>query len=44
VQYESEDGGSNSLDVLATDQMANATIIPLPTEAIIKRLGKGQHL
>ncbi len=28
---------------LATDTMANATIIPLPTEAIAKRLGKGSH-
>jgi hypothetical protein len=43
VQYDSDDTVSNGLDVLATDQMANATIIPMPTEAIAKRLGKGQQ-
>ena len=44
VKYEAqenEETESYSLDVLATDQMANATVIPLPTEAIARRLGKG---
>ncbi len=44
VKYEAqedEETETHSLDVLATDQMANATVIPLPTEAIARRLGKG---
>ena len=44
VQYEAaEEGGDDSLDILSTDTMANAIVIPLPTEAIAKRLGKGSH-
>jgi hypothetical protein len=43
VQYEAADETENSLDILATDTMANATIIQLPSEAIAKRLGKGSH-
>ncbi|MEQ1824344.1 MAG: helix-turn-helix transcriptional regulator [Pirellula sp.] len=43
VQYEAPEETENSLDILATDTMANATIIPLSPEAISKRLGKGSH-
>ncbi len=43
VQYEAAEGGDDSLDILSTDTMANATVIALPTEAIVKRLGKGSH-
>ena len=43
VQYEAAEGGDDSLDILSTDTMANATVIALPTEAITKRLGKGSH-
>ena len=43
VQYEAAEGGDDSLDILSTDTMANAIVIPLPTEAIARRLGKGSH-
>lgn len=43
VQYEAADEVENSLDILATDTMANASIIQLPAEAIARRLGKGAH-
>lgn len=44
VQYEAAEGGEDdSLDILSTDTMANATVIALPTEAIAKRMGKGSH-
>lgn len=41
VQYEASEESEDTLDILSTDTMANATVIPLPTEAISKRLGKG---
>jgi len=41
VQYEASEEAEDTLDILSTDTMANATVIPLPTEAIAKRLGKG---
>lgn len=41
VQYEASEESEDTLDILSTDTMANATVIPLPTEAIAKRLGKG---
>jgi hypothetical protein len=34
----------NPSDILSTDLMANATVIPLPVEAIKKRLGKGAQV
>jgi hypothetical protein len=47
VQYvrdeDEEEGEPDSLDILSTDTMANAKVIPLPTEAIARRLGKGAH-
>jgi hypothetical protein len=44
VQYEASDEVDDPADILSTDLMANATVIPLPAEAIAKRLGKGSHL
>ena len=43
VQYDAPEDNDNSLDILSTDTMANATVIALPPEAILKRLGKGSH-
>jgi hypothetical protein len=43
VQYEADEDTDDSLDILATDTMASATVIALPTEAIAKRLGKGHY-
>ncbi len=43
VQYEASDEVDGPTDILSTDTMANATVIPLPTEAIARRLGKGSH-
>jgi hypothetical protein len=44
VQYQASDEVDDPVDILSTDLMANATVIPLPAEAIAKRLGKGSHL
>ena len=43
VQYDAPEENDNSLEILSTDTMANATVIALPPEAIVKRLGKGSH-
>ena len=40
VTYEPSDTVDESSDILSTDLMANATVIPLPVEAIARRLGK----
>jgi hypothetical protein len=40
VTYEPSDAVDESSDILSTDLMANATVIPLPVEAIARRLGK----
>jgi hypothetical protein len=40
VTYEPSDAVDESSDILSTDLMANATVIPLPVEALARRLGK----
>ena len=40
VTYEPSETVDESSDILSTDLMANATVIPLPAEAIARRLGK----
>ena len=40
VTYEPSDTVDESSDILSTDLMANATVIPLPVEALARRLGK----
>jgi hypothetical protein len=44
VQYDASEEADNPTDILSTDLMANATVIPIPGEAIARRLGKGSHL
>jgi hypothetical protein len=44
VQYEASEAADDPNDILSTDLMANATVIPIPGEAIARRLGKGSHL
>lgn len=44
VQYEASEAADDPNDILSTDLMANATVIPIPGEAIARRLGKGAHL
>jgi len=41
VQYEASEAVDDPNDILSTDLMANAKVIPLPGEAIERRLGKG---
>jgi len=40
VTYEPTESVEESSDILSTDLMSNATVIPLPAEAIARRLGK----
>ncbi|MCU0708086.1 MAG: helix-turn-helix transcriptional regulator [Pirellula sp.] len=44
VQYQASEEADDPTDILSTDMMANANVIPIPVEAIAKRLGKGSHL
>lgn len=44
VQYEASEAVDDPNDILSTDLMANATVIPIPGEAIARRLAKGAHL
>lgn len=44
VQYEASEEAEGPLDILSTDLLANAKVIPLPAEAIARRLGKGAHV
>jgi hypothetical protein len=44
VQYEASDEAEGPLDILSTDLLANANVLPLPAEAIARRLGKGAHV
>lgn len=41
VKYEATDAVDESNDILSTDLMANATVIPLSAEVFARRLGKG---
>lgn len=41
VKYEATDAVDESNDILSTDLMANATVIPLSPEVFARRLGKG---
>ena len=41
VTYEPSESVDESGDILSTDLMANASVIPIPAEAIARRLGKG---
>lgn len=43
VQYEASEAVDDPNDILSTDLMANAKVIPIPGEAIERRLGKGAH-
>jgi hypothetical protein len=40
VTYEATESVEESSDILSTDLLANATVIPIPAEAIARRLGK----
>jgi hypothetical protein len=40
VTYEPSESVDDSSDILSTDLMANANVIPLPAEAIARRLGR----
>lgn len=40
VQYESPSEPDGAHDILRTDLLANSTVVPLPAEAIARRLGK----
>jgi hypothetical protein len=44
VQYEASEAVDDPNDILSTDLMANATVIPIPGEAIARRLAKGARL
>jgi hypothetical protein len=41
VKYDATDMVDESNDILSTDLMANATVIPLSAEVFARRLGKG---
>ncbi len=44
VQYHASEDTDNPTDILSTDLLANATVIPISGESIARRLGKGAHL